>query len=185
MGIGFIVASRSRLGRSGSPGRAGRGAQALKVSVGGASPARPLRAHRWVRVPLRRRARRRAEPVAGGGLWREGEKGRGAAERELWLGDFQPAWLHTERPFRELRRGRGRAARPRPCPRRGKAPRCAPGAPGGLRGLLPPSCPLPAGLWGERKTHLITKIEKRISDNMGCNFAIVQNALKSLCAAEQ
>lgn len=100
------------------------------------------------------------------------------------LDDFQPASLHPEGLFWELLRGRaGLRGRGRASP--GQRAQMRPGAPRGLQGLLPQSCLLPTGLCRERKTHLVSKIEKYISDNMGCNFATAQRALKSLCAPEQ
>lgn len=176
MDIGFIVAPCSGLGRAGSLSHAGRGTQALQVSVGEASTAQPKRTHLWARSSA---APGREGRGGDGERWAmaEGEREREATDRELSLG-FQSAWLHPEGPFWELR---GCWAGPcgRGCPRAGASAQVCPGAGPAPRA---PDSILPSS--GERKTHLITEIQKHISDTMGCYFATIQKALKSLCASE-
>lgn len=147
MDIGFIVASCSRLGRAGSLSYAGgghrrsrcwpeklsqssRGAHTYgRGLVGSAGQGRRGDGERWI--------------MAEG---KEGESGYGEG---IFAGRFPVSLAPPGRAFLGTSGVLGRAARTRPCPGRGKRPG-VPGSPRRSRGLLPPSCPLPAGLRGNK-----------------------------------
>lgn len=155
MDTGLIAASCSWPGRAGSLSQAGRGARPLKVVVGGASTARPLRVHRRAPVRLQRRARRRGEAMERDGLRRRGRgEEREAAEREWSLGEFQPGSLHPAGPFGELgSRRAGLRGRGRP-----RAAQVCPGAPRGLRGSCPRPAHSPPGSGGTEKPTSLARL---------------------------
>lgn len=100
----------------------------------------------------------------------EGEEGQRGYREGIFAGRFP---LSLPAPGRAFPGTPGVLGRAGP----GEVPRCARSS-----RLHPARCP-PAP--GETKILVITKIQKHISDTMGCYFATVQKALKSLCAGEQ